>query len=231
MKIHARNFRRRPRSSGSEQRHPTRVDVHLLAWLAVSHRNRRRSLTESELADGEPVERRVRHVDATAVQQPLDLRKPHALEQQPLDLGALGLAPLPTVAVRPSRVGRQRGDHAGDVLVAERLGPRREPAALCCGEVTTDGLHVQRQLRGDPLLLGTGSPEPEDFFDFDHRDLAVRHRPGRSMAALSRGGRGGMVLRKSARPGGMVLSKTGFRGPHQLRANRITGGQSRVGLR
>jgi hypothetical protein len=28
-----------------------------------------------------------------------------------------------------------------------------------------------------------------------------------------------MVLRRSAHPGGMVLRKTGLRGPHQLRTN------------
>src|SRR4051812_15405591 len=41
------------------QRHPTRVDVDLLAGLAVSDRDRRTTLAEAELGDREPVQRRV----------------------------------------------------------------------------------------------------------------------------------------------------------------------------
>ena len=88
-----------------------------------------------------------------------------------------GLAP------GPSRWRLQRMQDSADHLVGE-LAAGTEPDALCGRDVAPHGLYVQRELGGDPLLLGSAHPEPEHFFDLDHRDLAVRHRPkveGRSV--------------------------------------------------
>jgi hypothetical protein len=103
------------------------------------------------------MQRRVRHVDAAAMQQPLDLRQPHVIREQLLDRVALGLALLPAIAVRSPRVRRQRGDDCGHLLVIERrIGAGRESATLRRDDVAAHGLHVERQLRRDPLLLDAG---------------------------------------------------------------------------
>ena len=77
---------------GLEQRHPARVDVDLLAGFAVGDRDRWTTLTEAELGDREPMQRRVRHVDAAPVQQSPDLREPDPGRDQLLDRVMLGLA-------------------------------------------------------------------------------------------------------------------------------------------
>ncbi len=55
---------------GLEQGHPPGVDVDLLAGLAVGDREGRSTLAEPELGHREPVQRRVRDVDAFAMQEP-----------------------------------------------------------------------------------------------------------------------------------------------------------------
>src|SRR5262249_35170255 len=88
-----------PALVGLEEGHPAGVDVDLLARLPVGDRDRRCTLPEAELGDSEPVQRRVRDVDAPAVQQPSDLREPDASCEQLLDRIALGLALQPGITV------------------------------------------------------------------------------------------------------------------------------------
>ena len=70
---------------------------------------------------------------------------------------------------------------------------------------------------------GPGPPQPEDFLDLQHRDLAIAHgsllplRAGGVLAAKSRGGR--MVLKNSAQRGGMVLQNSRERSPIILKTD------------
>jgi hypothetical protein len=105
---------------GLEQDHPARVDLQLLAGLAVRDRHRRRRSPEAQLRRREAVQRRVRHQDAAALEQPPHLRQPDITIEQLLDGLAFGLALLPCLAVRPFGRSPQPDQHGRERLVRER---------------------------------------------------------------------------------------------------------------
>jgi hypothetical protein len=179
---------------------PTGIDVDLLARLAVGNGDRRCMAPKVELSDGESMQPRVRNLDPAAMQQPANLGQANLLLDQSLDLGALGPARLPAIAVGALYARLQREHDGTDLLVGELGRACRKPRTLAGGDVATHGLDVQRQLGGDPFLLRPTHPEEEHFFDLDHRDLAVRHRrkvDGRSVTRRQ----GGILLRKPASVG------------------------------
>ncbi len=194
---------------GLGQRHPARVDVNLLSRLAIGYRNRRRSLTEPETrrrrtGGASRMARRRRRAIGTAAGPSTASRAGATTAQSPR---ALGLAQLPAVAVGPSGVGRQRRDDAGDLLVAQRLGPGREPTTLSRANVR--GGRSSRPASAGPLSASSSCRLARAGGACLISTIVTSRYAidGRSMAALSRGGRGGMVLRNSARPGGNGFEK------------------------
>src|SRR5207249_3308513 len=108
---------------------------------------------------------------------------------------ALRGAHQPTLAALASPVGLQGRHHRRDaLLVQRRVAGRPRSAGLSGAHITSNGLDIEAELRRDPLLRGAPAPQPQDFLDLQHRDLAIAHgsllpvRAGRSLAAWSRGG-------------------------------------------
>jgi hypothetical protein len=58
---------------------PARIELELLAGCAVGNWDGRRRAAESQLEDGEAIERRIRQIDALADQQLANLREPEAV--------------------------------------------------------------------------------------------------------------------------------------------------------
>ena len=99
---------------------PARIDLHFLARLAIQHRDRRRGLAKLQLEDREPMQRRIRDLDAVAHEQLPDLREPHAVAEPALDGRALLDARRPAVAPGTTARGMQREQDLAGLLVAHR---------------------------------------------------------------------------------------------------------------
>ena len=120
-------------------------------------------------------------VDALPDEQLANLGEAEAVAQPALDRRALLDTPRPAVAARAPAGRMQREQHLADLLVADR---RRHADAGGRGglEIPPDGLRIEPELGGDPLLRQALAAKPQDFSDFDHRDLAIHPRllaPGR----------------------------------------------------
>ena len=84
-------------------------------------------------------------------------------------------------APRPVRAPRATGGRPGGsqhrrhprVVHRRPLLARVQPLGFGGGEVAPHRLDIKAEMLGDPFLRQPQQPQPEDLFDFDHRDLAV----------------------------------------------------------
>jgi hypothetical protein len=160
---------------------PARIDLQLLAWLAIEHRDRRGGFPKLQLQDREAVQRGIRNRDPLPNEEFANLGEAEAVAEPPLDRGPLLETPRPAVAARAPTGGMQREQDLTDLLIADR---RRHTDAGGRGgrEIPADGFRIEPKLGGDPLLRQALASEPKDFPDFDHGDLAIHPRllvPGR----------------------------------------------------
>jgi hypothetical protein len=116
---------------------------------------------------------------------------------------------------------------------ADRRPMRRRHAdtgGRCRREIPTDGLGIEPELGGDPLLRQALAAEPKDFPDFDHGDLAIHPRllapergpesetsiarsdeRGKGFESLAR--QGGNGFENLTPEGGRVLKRSSGKGP------------------
>src|SRR4029077_1794896 len=93
-------------------------------------------------------------------------------------------------------------------------------------EIPPDGLGIEPDLGGDPFRRHALAPQPQDFLEVKHRDLAIHLASwprcrSRTETSCARSGAGGKVLKnppprgnglKSSVLRGMVLKKPSERG-------------------
>ncbi len=200
---------------GLEVMHPAGVDLELVAGLAIGDRDRGGRTAEAELSDREAPQRRIGQLDTAPSQQPTDLRKSDAALQARRDELALPGAHLPGLAPPAAPVRLQGGHDRRDLLFVGRLSSRTHPAGLGCPQVAPHRLDVEAELGSDPLLRSAAAPQPEDFLDLQHRDLAIAHgsllpvRAGGVLAAWSRGGNGSEKLSSEGGNGSAKLAREG----------------------
>src|SRR5262249_43329183 len=141
------------------------------------------------------------------------LAEPHlARELRGDELSPL-LAACPRLAVLALDRALQRGHDLREDPFGERVWAVTglKASSLRHRDVAANGFRIETELRRDPLLLCSGEPLPKHFLHLHHRDLSVRHRTSRSAQAdpeasyAPRPREGGMLLRKSAQKGGMLL--------------------------
>ena len=92
---------------------PARIDLQLLARLAIEHRDRRRRLAKLQLEDREAVQRGIGDLDTLPDEQLANLGEPQALTEPALDRGALLADTAPTrrrAGDRPSGAARGAPD-------------------------------------------------------------------------------------------------------------------------
>jgi hypothetical protein len=160
------------------QREPpdaARIDLQLLAGLTIEHRDRRGGFPKLQLEDREAVERGVGDLDTVADEQLADLREPHTVTEPALDRRTLLKTARPAVTARPTARGVQREQDLPHLLVADRR-PHADTGGGCRREIPPYGLRIQSELGGDAFLRKALAAEPQDLFDFDHRDLAIHPR-------------------------------------------------------
>ena len=152
---------------GLQAQHPARVDLQLVARLAVG--DRRLAVgdrhggglaAKAELLDGEPVQRRVRHLNALACQQPKDLGQPQIILEVLLDERSLCFAGPPRIAVGMRGRLLERDDHRTDELVGQARKPVLEAhaAVLSLLHIAPYGLRIAPELRREALLRDPADP-------------------------------------------------------------------------
>ena len=208
---------------------PARIDLHLLARLAVEHRDRRLRPPEAQLLDGEAVQHRIAEENALPGEQLADLCQPHAFGEPPLDAWPLGRAHGPPLTSRPSARRVQREQNVAQLLVGRRRAIRPQAGRTRDLEIPSNRLRVQPQLRRYALGRHALAPQSEHLSDFNHRDLAVHHasRPARPLGrevyrAIRGGGKG---FEKPQAEGGKGFEKVVRKGSLGFENRQTRGGR------
>jgi hypothetical protein len=89
---------------------------------------------------------------------------------------ALRLALCPAVPAWSTTSWLKGQEHRAYVVVAHGLAPDAQAEIRGRTGIATNGFRVQPQLRREPLGRHPLAPESQDFFDFEHGDLAIHPR-------------------------------------------------------
>lgn len=214
------------RGIGRQVRHPAGVELDLFAGGAVGDRDRRGGPSEAQLGDREAPEGGVADVHALAPEELADLGQASARLEVRLNDGAIGGTLRPAVAMRPAGTRLDRTHGGGEQAVVEGVGTHLAPQAggPRGTDVAPHGLDVEAQLNGDPLLGDAPQPQPQDFLELEHADLAIGHAPlpapsGADLGHSARSREGGKLLKNPRARGPMLLKKSGRKGPYLLKTD------------
>ena len=162
-----------------EQAHAAEVDLELGARLSVRHSDRERLAAKAELADAEAVQGSVRHPDAAASEQAVDLGQSQVLFEPLLQPGSLPPQLLPARTVLAVATGTQRLRQRPQQLVTDLLQPAAwlEAGADARLQITPHGLAVRLCQAGDRPHAVAHQPQPQHLSDFHHGDLPEHPAP------------------------------------------------------
>jgi hypothetical protein len=160
-----------------DQAQPAKVHLHLAARLAIHHAHGCLLAAETELADGETVQRAIRDHHTAPAQQHVHLRQRQPLLQPRSELLALPGQRLPRRAHRARSFRAHKAHHRAEQFISQLTWPlvAAQPARLPRPHVTADRLPVHPSQPGHLPQRAAVQPQPQDLFHFDHRYLPVRH--------------------------------------------------------
>jgi hypothetical protein len=152
--------RRTPCVVGLEAQHPTGVDLHLVARLAVRDRHGGRLAPEAELLHSESVQRRVRHARPCDRQQTKDLGQAQTVLEMGLDVERSA-----SQAHHGSPWGCAAGCLSATITAPTRSSvrpaspsSRRSRLVLSRLHVAPYGLRIEPELRREALLRDPADP-------------------------------------------------------------------------
>src|SRR5262249_52556809 len=161
--------------------HPARVELKLLAGLAVRDGDRGCALPEAQFLHREAIQRHVGDLGPTTAQKFANLGEADpVLEHPSSEVAAPDAAlppPPPRTTVRGFELRHDRGDHA------VKVGFGGQAQLLDYREIPADRLDVGPETRGDALLRLTRTPASQDLLDLQHRDPPKCHDPSRPGSA------------------------------------------------
>lgn len=132
---------------------------------------------QSELDDGESIERRIRQRNALAYEELANLRQPEAGLEPALNRDLLCATPVPILTARSSAARVQRQQHVAQLRLIDRVAAHAQTCARRHGDVPPNRFRIEPQPCGDAFLRHAVAPEAKYFGDFNHPDLAIHPGP------------------------------------------------------
>ncbi len=161
--------------------------------------------------DRKAVQRGIADRHALPHEQFANLGEPQPFRQPVFNRRAMFDTTRPALATGTSAARLQRQQDVADLLVTERLQRSSQPRRFCRTQIPAHRLWIEAQLGGDPLLRHPRLPEPKDFPELDHRDLAIHPRLlpglGQNRRPLSRDQARGKGFEKVPPQGGKGFEK------------------------